>query len=290
VIAQRVNTIKSSISNSNIINKAYVWKLSGFRPKNNIYYENNKYIVKTVDSEFELLKALSLRYEIFYKELIHKINFMGMDYDKFDLISDHIVIIDKTNRELIATYRVISSKFSDTFYSESEFDMDNLKKCPGNKLELGRACVHKNYRNGVTIALLWKGISMYMESQDIKYLFGCSSINTTNILEASLIYKYIKDLYLSGEQMRVYPKNKFKYDGIDTYLEALDKFNTKTESIEDFIPPLLKTYLKAGSKICGEPALDRKFRCTDFFTLLDSQVMAQKFEKRFKSANDKTAA
>ncbi|NIP38645.1 MAG: GNAT family N-acetyltransferase [Candidatus Dadabacteria bacterium] len=285
MIPRRVRSIKDSIKNTNVLNKAYIWKLSGFRPKNEIYYENRKYIVKTIESPLELEKALSLRYEVFYKELIKKRSIVTIDFDRFDLISDHIVIIDKADDQIIGTYRVICSNFSNTFYSETEFDIENLKKSPFNKMELGRACVHKDYRNGMTLALLWKGISMYMESNNIKYLFGCSSVNTTNILEISLIYKYIKDLHLSGHELRVYPKNKFKPESLNTYIDVFEKFNTKADAIEDFIPPLLKTYLKAGSKICGEPALDRKFKCVDFFTVLDSDLMAGKFEKRYKIAN-----
>ncbi len=281
----RVKSIKNTITNTNVLNKAYIWKLSGFKPKNDIYYESKKYIVKTIDSVLELEKALTLRYEVFYKELIQKRSIVTIDFDKFDLISDHIIILDKSTNDVIGTYRVISSRFSDTFYSETEFDINNLKNLTENKMELGRACVNKNYRNGMTLTLLWKGISLYMESHNIKYLFGCSSVNTTNVLEISLIYKYIKDLHLSQDELKVFPKSKFKLESLGTYIDAFEKFNTKAESIEEIIPPLLKTYLKAGSKICGEPALDRKFKCADFLTVLDSESMNQKFEKRYKIAN-----
>jgi putative hemolysin len=119
-----------------------------------------------------------------------------------------------------------------------------------------------------------------------KYLFGCSSIGTTNTVEISLIYKYIKEFYLSPEDFRVFPNEKHRIKELNQYLGAFDKFGIKTESIEDFIPPLLKSYLKAGSVICGEPAIDNKFKCADFFTVLDLETLSKSFEKRYKAPND----
>ena len=85
--------------------------------------------------------------------------------------------------------------------------------------------------------------------------------------------------------MRVFPKGKYKLKEIGHHMEAFQKFGIKSESIREFIPPLLKSYLKAGSVICGEPALDKKFKCADFFTVLDLGILADTYEKRYKVVN-----
>ncbi len=225
-----------------------------------------------------------MRYEVFYKEALNKNNFIHIDTDKYDLLCDHLIIIDKEIDTVIGTYRLISSTFSDN-YSETEFSMDNIIDARGIKLELGRACVDHRYRNGLAIALLWKGVSEYMKKVEAKYLFGCSSISTTNIVEISLIFKYIKELHLSSEEYRVFPKPKYKVKELDYYQEAFDKFNINIDAIADFIPPLLKSYFKAGSVICGEPALDKKFKCADFFTVLDLDSISSSYDKKYKSTN-----
>ncbi len=269
-----------------MLGSAFKWKLRQFRTKVPINIESNRFVIKTVENMSELEKALDLRYEVFYRETLNKDNFSRTDIDKFDSICDHLIILDKKQNMVIGTYRFISSTFSDKFYSESEFDIEQIKSAPGVKLELGRACVHRDYRNGTGIALLWKGLTEYFRTIKAKYLFGCSSIGTTNPVEVSLIYKYIKELYLSPEDFRVFPTEKHRVKELDHYINAFDKFGIKTESIEEFIPPLLKSYLKAGSVICGEPALDMKFKCADFFTVLDLEVLSKSFEKRYKGAND----
>ena len=285
MIAKKVNSIKDTFSNSRIIKRAYRWKFRQFKPKVSLFIENRRFIIKTVENTFELEKALNLRYDVFYKEALNKNSFIHIDADKYDLICDHLIIIDKEIDKVVGTYRFISSDFSDKFYSETEFTMDNIKNAKGIKLELGRACVDRRYRNGLAMALLWKGVSEYMKKVDAKYLFGCSSISTTNVVEISLIYKYIKELHLSSEEYRVHPKPKYKVKEIDYYQEAFDKFNINIDAIADFIPPLLKSYFKAGSVICGEPALDKKFKCADFFTLLDLDTISDSYDKKYKSTN-----
>ncbi|MFI5322604.1 MAG: GNAT family N-acetyltransferase [Thermodesulfobacteriota bacterium] len=286
MLTKKVMSLRNTVTSSNVLRRAFRWKLRQFKPKVPLLIESSRFVIKTVENSFELEKALNLRYEVFYRETLNKDNFSRTDIDKFDSICDHLIIIDKKQNTVVGTYRFISSTFSDKFYSESEFAIDQVKNAEGVKLELGRACVHRDYRNGTGIALLWKGLSEYFKTIKAKYLFGCSSIGTTNIVEISLIYKYIKELYLSPENFRVFPNEKHRIKELDYYLSAFDKFGIKTESIEDFIPPLLKSYLKAGSVICGEPAIDNKFKCSDFFTVLDLETLSKSFEKRYKAPND----
>jgi putative hemolysin len=47
------------------------------------------------------------------------------------------------------------------------------------------------------------------------------------------------------------------------------------------IPSLLKSYIKTGAVVCGEPALDQDFQCIDFFTLLDVRNMKESVMKKF---------
>lgn len=285
MITKKVNSIKDSFSQSRIIKQAYRWKFRQFQPKVSILIENRRFIIKTVENTAELEKALNLRYEVFYIENLNKHNLVHLDADKFDLICDHLIIIDKQLDSVIGTYRLISSTFSEKFYSETEFSMNNIKEAKGIKLELGRACVDRRYRKGLAISLLWKGVSEYMKAVNAKYLFGCSSISTTNIVEVSLIYKYIKELHLSSEDFRVFPKQKYEIKELDYYQKVYDKFNINIDQISNFIPPLLKSYFRAGSVVCGAPALDKKFKCADFFTVLDIDSLSNSYDKRYKLVN-----
>eukprot|EP00831_Metopus_contortus_P025311 TRINITY_DN21848_c0_g1_i3.p1 TRINITY_DN21848_c0_g1~~TRINITY_DN21848_c0_g1_i3.p1 ORF type:complete len:129 (-),score=13.83 TRINITY_DN21848_c0_g1_i3:58-444(-) len=99
-----------------------------------------------------------------------------------------LMIINKSDDALIGTYRLNCTKFSNNFYSATEFNIDAILELPGDKVELGRACVHPDFRNGMTIALLWKGLSEYMSASESRFFFGCSSIK-------SMDYMFILNVY-----------------------------------------------------------------------------------------------
>jgi putative hemolysin len=50
------------------------------------------------------------------------------------------------------------------------------------------------------------------------------------------------------------------------------------------IPKLLRAYLTLGAKICGPPALDKKFKTIDFLTLLDLATLSLLDRRRFMGA------
>lgn len=246
-------------------------RLKNFRAHIPILIEKKNFIVKTADSNEELKAALKLRHDVFLTELIQKSKRSGIDRDKFDKLCDHLIIIDKRTDMLIGTYRVQSSLHTRKWYTDTEFHMKGIKMLPGIKLELGRACVHPEHRNGITIALLWEGISAYVEASGTSYLFGCSSIKTMDKEEIKSIYYYLKQNGHLCHEHRVRPKGKYKVPGM---MQFLKRYPDATQQIDphdmkDKIPSLLNSYLKVGAKVCGAPALDRAFKCVDFLTLLD---------------------
>jgi putative hemolysin len=47
------------------------------------------------------------------------------------------------------------------------------------------------------------------------------------------------------------------------------------------IPPLLRSYFSAGSKVYGQPALDVEFKCIDFITILDMEQISSSYKRRY---------
>lgn len=244
-------------------------KLNKFKQKINMKIERGHYIIKTAENKDELLKILQLRYAVFYEELLNKKLSLMLDFDSYDLVSDHLCIIDKRTNILVGTYRFISSNFSDKFYSSSEFNIKSILKLPGNKLELGRACVHKDFRNGVIIALLWQGIMEYSKINNIRYIFGCSSVKTMDYKEIAFLSNYLQQHSFSDKtDIKVKGKFKINHKKLSKHLVANNDFN-----VSNLIPPLLKGYLGAGAKVYTNPALDKSFKCVDYFTLLDIEKL-----------------
>jgi putative hemolysin len=47
------------------------------------------------------------------------------------------------------------------------------------------------------------------------------------------------------------------------------------------IPALIQSYILAGAKFYGEPALDEEFGCFDFFMMLKVSEMSRLFRRRY---------
>lgn len=265
-----------------IMRVRYKKKIESFSSKIDIDINKKNYIIKTASNNDELEQVLTLRHQVFLEELLHKKRIIEVDFDKFDLLCDHLMIINKSDDALIGTYRLNCTKFSNNFYSATEFNIDAILELPGDKVELGRACVHPDFRNGMTIALLWKGLSEYMSASGSRFFFGCSSIK-------SMDYMFILNVYNalvhSGNLIHlpeVKPIGKFKSKSLKKLIkrQIIDKDFDESGMLEK-LPPLLKSYIKAGARVIGEPAMDKDFQCFDFLTLLDFHNADQKYKDKY---------
>ena len=122
--------------------------------------------VKLAETAEEVLAVQALRYEIFVGEVGAKptpeMEQVKRDFDKFDPYCDHMLVIATTDgkEEIVGTYRLLRrSRMGELgqFYSEDEFDIGELKKMPGEIVELGRSCVREDFRSKAAMQLLWRG-------------------------------------------------------------------------------------------------------------------------------------
>lgn len=253
-----------------------------FTPNIKINIENKKYIIKTAENGFDLEKVLRLRHKVYYEEILHKHNSNNIDIDRFDHICDHLMVVAKNTNQCVGTYRINSSLFNNSFYSSTEFHIKNILLLKENKLELGRACIEKGYRSTLSIAMLWKGLIEYVKRSHTRYIFGCSSIKATEFHEVAPLYLYLRAHYFSGDEYRVYPRRKYRFKYLSRYVKQHGHGVEKEPYIPDkCLFSLLKFYMRSGAVICGEPALDRDFMCSDFFTLLDMTKLDEQIERKF---------
>jgi len=258
--------------------------LKDFEPKIEFCLDKGDFVVKTAQNTQEVLQALKLRHDVFYEELLLEKKSGLIDIDRFDCICDHLMVLEKKTGDLIGTYRFNSSLFSDEFYSATEFDLSNIFKLKGSKLELGRACIRQDQRNGITISLLWAGIAEYVKATRADYLFGCSSIKTTNMHQIFDIYHFVQENYFSPDDTRVQPVGKYKIKKLHLagFNQTNPAINYDAKNARKMLPSLLRSYLKAGAVVCGEPALDKDFKCIDLFTLMNVAQIENAFSRKFE--------
>jgi putative hemolysin len=268
-----LSQLKESKSNRSIFEK-----IRAFKPHIQLQHETEDFIVRTADNGADLLKVLQLRHDIFIKEWLDEENQNGIDVDEYDFLADHLMIIEKASGEVIGNYRLLCSKFTDRFYSQSEFIMNDFVMWPWTKLEMGRACIHADFRDGNTIDLLWKGLSRYIHKSGTKYLFGCTSITPCDPDHIGQIYRSLIHAENWRDEFRIRPNLKYELKDFD--IEKPYPLMSPKE-FRSVIPPLLRSYMHAGAKVYGLPAHDKAFDCIDMFTIMDMAHLNKKFKARY---------
>lgn len=225
----------------------------------------SKYSVGIAQTPIEIDELYKLRYDVFNIELdegIKENKATRRDIDKFDANCEHIVVKDKSNDDIIATYRIHPSwkMHKDGFYTSTEFDISSLKLEDRRTIEVGRACIHPKHRGNIILALLWIAIREYCKENKVEALFGLASIPKCSVEEISSLYKYLLD------------KGHLINNGTVSPLEdqrAKISSNPPETFRKELLGSLVKGYIKLGAKLIGEPAFDPIFGCYDFFVLLE---------------------
>jgi putative hemolysin len=240
--------------------------------------------VKIAENNQEIQQAMNLRYQVFKQEMgssSDKGAADQLDRDKYDRFCDHLIVIDKEKNKTVGTYRLILSSGVDKkigFYSENFFDITNIKQLANHcrVLELGRSCVHKDYRSKMVINLLWNGIAEYIKNYKVRYLFGSTRLLTNQPIEVSKIYKYLKERFFVEPKFRVNPLEKNRFDALNEDIEI-----NHPRDILTHLPPLLKGYLRAGVLVCGPPAVNRDLNVVLIFILLDVARIARPYKRHY---------
>lgn len=161
-----------------------------------------------------LQEAQALRFNVFSGEFKARLKGaeLGLDMDDYDIHCRHIGVRDLASGKLVATTRLLDHQAASSlgrFYSEEEFSLHGLRQLQGPILELGRTCVHPDYRNGGTIAVLWGELAEVLNEGCYSYLMGCASIPMQDGgIQAHAIMQRLRDRYLCNEHLRAEPKNR----------------------------------------------------------------------------------
>ena len=137
--------------------------------------------VSLAQSEAEVREAQRLRYKVFVEEFGARLqtSLPDHDVDRYDGHCEHLIVREQISGRVIGTYRMLLPETAQRlggYYSESEFNLTRLRNLRSRTVEVGRSCVHRDYRSGGVIAMLWSGLAQYMLRSGRDYLIGCASI------------------------------------------------------------------------------------------------------------------
>jgi putative hemolysin len=233
-----------------------------------------------VASDSETIRAAqALRYHVFAEEMGARLHSLepGLDIDDIDPYCDHLVVYDTQCHKVIGCTRLLRDDQAarlGRFYSESEFQLDNILALSGRLLEVGRTCVDSTYRGGAVLACLWTGLAEYVQQHNFDFLMGCASIPPgPNGFAVDVVYRNIEPDQFGPASLQVIPRHPVPHW-------------KRCQRDESGIPPLLQAYLRLGAQVCGEPCWDEDFNVMDVFILLKLERLHARYERHFIGARD----
>jgi putative hemolysin len=202
----------------------------------------------------------------------------GWDEDPFDAPCDHLIVEVPGSGEIVGTYRVQPTRRAADppgLYTAGEFDLSGLAALLPDAVETGRACIHRDHRNTRVLQLLWQGLGSYMLAHGARYLFGCCSLTSQDPEEGMACWRYLRAKGHLHPALAAQPRPEYR---------CFPPGAAATPGpVARGVPPLFAAYLRIGTKIAGEPALDRQFKTIDFLAVLDLADLSPVNRKRFLS-------
>lgn len=229
----------------------------------------------------EVRQAQRLRYQVFAQEMGARLDtsLPGHDVDLFDNYCEHLLVRDAISGEVVGTYRLLTPAQAcrvGSTYSDLEFDLTRLRDLRKRMVELGRSCVHPEYRQGGVIMALWGALAEFMVRNRLDTMIGCASIpmlhnGMPSGDAAASIWRQLKTSHLAPIEHHVRPRLPLPVERLDSSL-----------TVEP--PALIKGYLRLGAKVLGAPAWDPDFNTADLPMMMRINDLPARYQKHFLSA------
>ena len=234
--------------------------------------------VALATAERDLLAAQRLRYEVFVSELggggplvDHE---QRLERDRFDPFFDHLVLIDARRDpasldHVVGVYRVMrddQARAAGQFYSEDEYDLAPLRADGRRLMELGRSCLHPDYRGGAAMYHLWSGLADYVARHGVELMFGVASFHGTDVDALAEPLALLHHRHLAPPELRVRSR---AFQSMDLMPESqIDRRRAMLK-----VPALIKAYLRLGGMVGEGAYIDRVFNTTDVCLVMDTARM-----------------
>lgn len=240
------------------------------------------FTVRLARDDADLRAAQRLRYEVFVREMGGDGDLVdhdsGLERDRFDPYFDHLLLLDAgrgddVSDQVVGVYRLLTEVGAakiGQFYSEDEYDLTVLRNSGRRLLELGRSCLHAEYRGGMGMFHLWSALSDYVRDRGIEILFGTASFHGTDIDVLAAPLSLLHHRHLAPADLRVRTR-----EGAFQSMNLIPEGDLDRPAAMRAVPALIKGYLRLGGFVGDGAYVDHAFNTTDVCLILDTARMSE---------------
>tara|TARA_R110002051_G_scaffold57104_10_gene105895 strand:- start:6714 stop:7448 length:735 start_codon:yes stop_codon:yes gene_type:complete len=229
----------------------------------------------------DIRQAQRLRYDVFIAEMggdgpcVDHVE--QLESDRFDAFAAHLMLEDvapTAPRRLVGVYRIMTTAMARQaggFYSAAEFDLTTLLDSQRSLLELGRSCLHVDYRGGAGMLKLWAAVADYVAAQKIDLVFGVASFSGVNTADLAQPLSYLHHFHSAGPHISVVALQE---NAVPLDIIPRDQIDRRAAILA--VPTLIKAYLRLGGVVGRGAYVDQAFNTTDVCLILDTKLARTK--------------
>jgi len=188
------------------------------------------------------------------------------DEDGFDKSCIHVLVEDLAEARLACTFRIqpfengaeISRSYAAQFY-----ELSALKAYPDRLVEMGRFCIDPRYNDPDILRAAWGMMTRYVDENNVKMLFGCSSFVGAEADAHLETFALLKARHLAPRKYLP----QIKAPKVFRFARLMRKPNLR--AAQHAMPPLLRTYLMMGGWTSDHAVVDRDLDTLHVFTGLE---------------------
>lgn len=236
-------------------------------------------VVRLAETSAEREQAYRLRYQVFCEEAGARRlrNDSGLEIDEFDEYCDHLIVLDPERELVVGTYRLLPGHRTGArgVYTQTEFNLGGFVQHVPQALEIGRTCVHPDYRAGQAMVMLWNAMFRYYSAGGFAHLMGCASLSGDDLRDVQAVCAYFRNRAFTIDRYGIAPLSDYRVHDLNA--DAADDRSARYATL----PTLIKGYLRINGEAAREPAYDPVFNTYDFCMILETAVVSPRYYRRF---------
>ncbi|MFT7058950.1 MAG: putative hemolysin [Pseudorhodobacter sp.] len=229
-------------------------------------FRKGRYCARIAQSSKDVAAAQALRFRSFRSPDQDMPS--GLDSDAFDAICQHVLVEEVASGSLVCCFRMLPLEDGADIgrsYSAQFYELSALSGFRGAMVEMGRFCIHPDWRDPDILRLAWGAMTRYVDAAGVKMLFGCSSFRGVEA-EAYL------DTFAMLRARHLAPKRwlpRVKAPCIFPFARGLSRHKPDAGRAMLSMPPLLRTYLMMGGWVSDHAVVDHDLGTLHVFTGLE---------------------